>query len=114
MNQVAIDFEASPMVQARAVGQVAAELAQQRAERKDPDFTERAKAHILEQLRLRGEASGETLTDSCKAAGIAPANDRAFGSVYSSLARAGEISCVGFCLRAKGHGTAGGRVWRIA
>lgn len=37
--------------------------------------------------------------------------DRAFGQLFRVLARRGDIRCVGYCERRKGHGTAGGRVW---
>jgi len=114
MQQCPIDFDTPPITQARAVGQAAAELAQQRAERKEPGFSERAAKHILFSLGHLREASGEALTDLCKRDGITPPDDRAFGSVYAQLVRKGLIRCVGFVSRAKGHGTAGGRVWRLA
>jgi hypothetical protein len=113
MQQYSLDFTPPPLAQARAVGQVAGELAERRASRAVSDFSERAKAHILEQLGTLSEASGERLTDGCKAAGIKPPDDRAFGPVYGALVRENLIRCIGFVPRAKGHGTAGGRVWRL-
>jgi hypothetical protein len=116
MTQLAINFEPPPLAQARAVGQVASELAQDRAERKQPDFSERAKAHILAELERLGTASGEYLTDSCTLAGIVGAGDgRAFGGVFGGLARAGRIKCLRADLpRARGHGTSGGKLWGLA
>lgn len=113
-EQYPIDFDTPSAEQARAVGQVAAESAQQRADRREPGFSERAAKHILFSLGHLREASGEALTDLCKRDGIKPPDDRAFGGVYARLAREGRIRCVGFVSRAKGHGTAGGRVWRLA
>jgi hypothetical protein len=113
MQQYSLDLTTPPAAQARAVGQAAADLAQQRAERADPTFSERAAKHILYCLAQLREASGEVLTDLCKRDGITPADDRAFGAVYAQLVRKGLIRCVGFVPRAKGHGTAGGRVWRL-
>lgn len=108
MNQLTLDF-----TQARATGRAAGDRAQARAERSDPSFSDRAKAYILACLADGAEISGEALTNACKAAGIVPPDDRAFGPVYASLAKTGQIRCVRFCLRAKGNGTAGGRVWRV-
>lgn len=114
MQQQSLDFTAPPIVQARSVGQAAAEKAQARAERSDPTFSERAAKHILYSLGHLKEASGEALTDLCKRDGITAPDDRAFGAVYAQLVRKGQIRCVGFVPRAKGHGTSGGRVWRLA
>lgn len=112
--QYPFDFDTPPAEQARAVGQVAADNAEQRAEHREPGFSERAAKHILFSLSHLIEASGEALTDLCKRDGITPPDDRAFGGVYARLVREGRIRCVGFVSRAKGHGTAGGRVWRLA
>lgn len=100
--------------QARELGESGMLMAQQRAERQEPGFTERAKAFVLQYLRLHGDCSGEDITDACKAAGITPEEDRAFGPVYSSLSRNKQIEFAGYCDRRKGHGTAGGRIWRLA
>ena len=102
------------MKQARALGEAGMLMAQEHAERGNPGFSERARAFVLQYLRLHGASSGEDITDACKAAGIAPEEDRAFGPIYSSLSRSGQIECTGFCERRKGHGTAGGRIWRLA
>ena len=99
--------------QSRAAGQDAAGRAEQHAALSMPTFSLRARTHVLTVLAGRGDASGEELTDSCKAAGVVPPDDRAFGSVYAWLARTGQIRCVGMVSRAKGHGTSGGRVWRL-
>ena len=112
--QYQIDFDTPPVAQARAVGQVAGEMAQGRAERREPGFSERAKAHILVVLRERGPTSGETLTEACAAEGIKAPDMRAFGPIFAALVRQGRIRCVGYCLRKKGRGTAGGRIWRLA
>lgn len=87
------------------------------AENVGETFLAAAKDFVLRYLegRTGHEAPGEEITDACKSAGIVPArDDRAFGPVYQSLARAGRIKRMGYCLRKKGHGTAGGIIWRLS
>lgn len=118
MNQLSIDFDAAPMArsmpQARAEGAMAGDLAADRAERQEAGFSERAADFVLSYLRNHGISSGELVTDAAKLAGIRPPDDRAFGPVYAGLARKGLIFCGGYCMRRKGRGTAGGRLWRLA
>ncbi len=97
-----------------AAGQHGMAISLESAEKADPQFRAKAEAAILAHLRTVGQCSGEVLTDVAKAHGARPKDDRAFGSVYQSLARRGLIRCVGFCVRTKGHATAGGRIWAAA
>lgn len=83
------------------------------AENAGEDFIFKARQFVLTKLR-EGEASGEQLTEACKAAGIKPHNDKAFGAVYGGLSRDKLIVRSGFCARTKGHGTGGGSIWRLA
>ncbi len=79
-----------------------------------PCFLSQALRFVPDYLRKRGEASGEEITDACKAAGIVPENtDRAFGVVYKTLLKDKLIFRAGFCMRKKGRGTAGGSVYRV-
>lgn len=113
--QAEFDFTAPPPLSvARAMGAAGAMLAAERADRTDPTFTERARAFIVQYLQDHGTTSGEVITDAAKQAGLQPPDDRAFGVAYAGLARRGVIECAGFCLRRKGRGTAGGRLWRLA
>ncbi len=48
-----------------------------------------------------------------KLAGLVPHDDRAFGQVYAGLSREKLIVKCGCCDRIKGHGTAGGVIWRV-
>lgn len=113
MNQASIDMGSVPTLQmAQALGQEGMELAAARAERADPGFRHKAQAFVLTYLRKHGKTKGEALVNECKKAGMVPHDDRAFGAVFSGLSRAGLIACAGFCLRTKGHATAGGRVWK--
>lgn len=98
---------------ARDRGETMSALACANANNACPDFAARAAKHILAYLEENGESSGEDITDSCKKAGIVPHDDRAFGAVYASLSRHKLIKPAGFCLRRKGHGTAGGRIWGL-
>jgi len=78
-------------------------------------FVARAVAFVEAYLAERPHASAEVMTDACKAAGIKPPHDdRAFGPVYHRLAKAGKIVKCGEVRRTRGHGTAGGNLWRLA
>jgi hypothetical protein len=99
---------------ARKAGDVAGNRAADRTERADGGFRESAQAFVLGYLAQHGVSSGELITDAAKLAGIRPPDDRAFGPVYGTLSRSGKIVAAGFCARVKGHGTAGGRLWRLA
>ncbi len=76
-------------------------------------FRARARAFALDFLRVHGPKSGEDITDACKAAGIIPHTDKAFGCIYGALSRQGLIERAGFCERKKGNGTCGGIVWKL-
>lgn len=78
-----------------------------------PSFSEQARACVVRYLTTYGPTAGERLTAACKAAGLVPHDDRAFGPVYFTLARRGVIEKVGDVRRARGHGTAGGTVWAL-
>lgn len=108
MNQLTLSFD-----RAREAGESAAQACINKAQRKDPEFADKARAAILAHLRVVGKASGEVLTDIARAHGAIPHDDRAMGPVFASLARRGLIRTVGFCARTKGHGTAGGRIWGL-
>lgn len=108
MSQLAINFDA-----AREAGEQAATACTEKALRADPDFTAKASSAILAHLSVVKEASGEVLTDIAIAHGARPHDQRAFGGVFASLSRKNLIRTVGFCMRSKGHGTAGGRIWAI-
>lgn len=117
MNQLALIFDPAPPrnhAAARKAGERAGNLAADKAEREANGFRERATAFVLGYLQQHGVSSGELITDAAKLAGIKPPDDRAFGPVYATLARKGRIVAAGFCMRRKGNGTAGGRLWRLA
>lgn len=107
-HQLSIDFDA-----ARAAGETAANACENKARRIDPEFSEKAERAILAHLQAVGQASGEDLTLIAKAHGAVPHDDRAMGPVFQRLSRRGLIRTVGFCMRSKGHGTAGGRIWGL-
>lgn len=97
----------------RKAGEIAGNRCADKAAQLDPDFRQKAAAVILDHLRIVGECSGEELTDLAIAKGVKPHDARAFGPVFAALNREGKIRSAGFCLRKKGHGTAGGRVWAL-
>lgn len=83
------------------------------AEARRRQFVELAAGFVLAYLEMHGPTSGEVITNACKAAGIVPHDDRAFGPVYMGLVRAAKIHKVGTCRREKGHGSAGANVWAL-
>ena len=76
-------------------------------------FRDRASAFVVAYLHEHGATPGETITDAAIVAGIVPHDARAFGPVYMTLARRRVIERAGYCARRKGHGTAGGSVWKL-
>ena len=76
-------------------------------------FVEAACAIVLEHLTRNGPTTAEALTNECKRRGAVPHDDRAFGPVYLRLMRRGQIEPCGTAIRTKGHGTAGGRIWKL-
>lgn len=110
MNQLSI-FD---MPAARAAGVMASEQCAAKAERTTSFSTHLAREWVLKHLDAHGPTSGENLVDRMKAAGHVPHDDRAFGSVFQSLARERRIEKAGYVERRKGHSTGGGLLWRIA
>ena len=101
-----------PASPARARGEELANACTAKAERAGFD-AEGVRRFVLGYLARHGKASGEAIVDACKAVGLRPGEDRAFGSIFATLSRKGLIRCAGYCERQKGHGTAGGRLWEL-
>lgn len=96
---------------ARTAGEKAAAACIEKAETVSKFDRDDAGAFILATLRRNGDTPGEILTDLARKAGHIPHDDRAFGAVFMTLSKRGLIKCTGFCVRRKGHATAGGRIW---
>jgi hypothetical protein len=96
----------------RQAGAVAAQACADKAERETGFDSEKAGEFVLDFLRKQGETPGESLVNQAVAAGHRPHDHRAFGAVFQRLVRRGLIACAGFTTRSKGHGTAGGRIWK--
>lgn len=109
-HQTTLDVRPPDLATARAVGEVASQLATDRAERDGPGFVVRAEAAVLARLAT-GPASAEDLTDHARAQGVEFKDGRAMGSVYASMQRRGLIRIVAECKRRRGHGTSGGHIW---
>ncbi len=77
-----------------------------------PLFLTQAQEFALRYLKEHGAASGEDITDACKAAGIVPTSDKWFGQVYQGLSKAGRIKVDGVAPRRRGHGSPG-YVWTL-
>lgn len=108
MSQLIIDFDT-----VRAAGEAAGQRCLAKAEAASAGFAQAAEAAILRHLRVVRRAPGEDLTSIAKASGAVPHDDRAFGPVFGSMSRRKLIRTAGFCMRSKGHGTAGGRIWEL-
>lgn len=108
----------APSRQARArvtaLRDEALEAVETAAERRRRMFAADAGAFVVRYLQVHGPTAAEVLTRQCRAAGLVPHDDRAFGPVYMRLARAKVIAKVGAVRRERGHGTAGGNIWAIA
>lgn len=77
--------------------------------------TDAAKTFVL-RLLAEGPSWAEDIVDAAVATGRADliAHDgRAWGSVFSGLARVHRIRCVELGMRRKGNGTAGARRWSL-
>jgi hypothetical protein len=103
--QLGLDFGRAERARDEALGRVERVVSS--------DFLARAANHVLETLVLRGPSSGEVLVSLCEHAGIRSTDSRHFGSVLRRLSGRGLIACTGYCERAKGHRTAGGRIWSV-
>jgi hypothetical protein len=106
------DHELGPLF-AAAAGRAAAAACTAKAEQVTAFDAARARAAVLELLADGQARSGEAIVDHCQRLGLVPHDARAFGAVFQKLKRAGQIEEAGFVARAKGHGTAGGRLWQI-
>ena len=111
MEQTCMDLRPPDLPTARAVGQVAQQLATANAERDTVDFRARAEAAILAKLTT-GPASGEDVTDYVQQQ-VGFKDGRRLGSLYCSMRKRGQIRIVGACDRRKGHGTGGGKVYAL-
>ena len=109
MNQLSIDFES-----ARAIGEYLGEKCADKAERVADFDRDGAGRFILGWLVRHGPQSGEVLTQAAIEHGFRCHDARSYGPVYAKLVKRGLIRCVGYCARARGHGTSGGRVWAVA
>lgn len=109
-DQAVLDLRPSDLMTARTVGERAAHLATERAERECSNFSAKAEAAILKRLD-EGPASGEDLTDYVRDQGVQFKDGRALGSVFANLLRRNAIRVIGECRRKRGHGTRGGSVY---
>lgn len=98
-----------------AAGQHGMQVSMEAATRRDPEFAAKAEALFVHHLAASRDHSawGEDLVDVARAHGVVPQDDRAFGSVFQSMARRQIIVCVEYGIRRKGRGTAGARRWRL-
>lgn len=102
-----------PFLSPREQGLVAAAQCEAKAERVAEFDAEGARRFVLGYLARHGHQPGEAIVNAAREYGHRPHDDRAFGSVFAVLAKRNQIRVVGSCERAKGHGTAGGRLWGL-
>jgi hypothetical protein len=110
---VGINYKQGELFEALRLRDDGMEEVLENSERSIPDFKDRATTFVLSYLNRQIRAPGEEITNACKAAGIIPHDDRAFGPIYYSLAKQGLIFKTGTCLRLRGHGTTGGNIWEL-
>jgi hypothetical protein len=104
----------APERRTRTVNQTRDAILERMVRRARATFIDQAESFVLSYLDgHQSGASGEVITAACKAAGIAPHDDRAFGPVYMRLAKRGAIQKVGTARRERGNGTSGGNVWAL-
>ena len=94
----------------REIGEQQAQQCSAAAERKGWS-KEDATAFVLAYLATHGATLGETVVAAAMVEHTAH-KAKAYGVVFSGLARAGKIRCVGFAPRANGRG-APGPVWEL-
>lgn len=98
---------------ARQIGLEAEEACKRKAERTTDFDSEAAQEAALEYLAIHGPTRGEVIVNALKRQGHSGHDDRCFGSVFSALSKRELIRCVGYAEREKGHGTSGGRIWKL-
>ena len=109
-KQLTIDFTPD-LDQAHILGREGMEIVEENA---GETFGVQARACIPAILKATGrDMTGEDIVDVCKAVGIQPHDDRAFGPVFKALAGDGVILNTGYTTRRKGHGANGTVIWKL-
>lgn len=100
---------------ARDAGERGMRRAESRARRElGAAFTARLAAYFYALLVARGPMSGEDLSDAGRDAGLLTGDGRSAGAAFKRLLRIGAELVPGVDVpRRKGHGSAGGRMYRI-
>lgn len=99
-------FDAAPdLPSALAAGEEAAAACEEKATGLGWDAAA-AERWVLDYLSRHGPTPGEDVVTECAKVHL-PHDLRAFGRVFSRLARAGKIRGVGFARRKRGHGSPG-------
>lgn len=104
-----------PLLNARAIGEAAAEACVEKAERVVGFDADGAGKFIVGWITRYGPTSGESLVRAATEHGFRPHDGRAFGSVFKKLLAAEKIKVLRSDLpRERGHGTSGGRLYGVA
>lgn len=96
---------------ARQNGEQMSLLCEEKAVRSANFDSHGAARFVYRWLQQQGPCSGEVLVNLAIENGFRPHDARAFGGVFARLSRSQMIRCIGTLERAKGHGTAGARLW---
>ena len=107
--------EAELMERVTSEGDLGMRRAERRAERETaPGFSDRLAAYFYAVLLSRGPQTGEQLTDAACEAGLVPGDARCCGRAFQVLLTIGAEIVPGVVVpRRRGHGTAGGRLYRV-
>ena len=100
----------------RAAGDLGMRRAERRAEREtSPGFSDRLASYFYAVRVARAPQTGEQLTDAAREAGLVPGDARCCGRAFQVLLTIGADIVPGVDVpRRRGHGTAGGRLYRVA
>lgn len=98
---------------ARKLGEEAGQRCADKAESNLPEFRARAFAFLKDYARQHREFTGEACTLAMRAAGITAHDDRATGPVYARAIREGVVHIAGMVRRVRGHGSVGGKLYRV-
>ena len=118
MNQLALPLLERVLIhEAREQGRAAAEACADKAERTTAFDTDKARTFVMGHLAAHGPSWGEDIVDAAKSSSrndLQAHDGRAWGSVFSTLARQNKIRCLrADGIRRHGNGCSGAKLWAL-
>ena len=103
-----------PLLNARAIGEAAADACVEKAERVAGFEPDGAGKFIVSWIVRYGPTSGEALVRAAKEHGYRGHDDRCYGQVFQRLLKNNQIRVLRSDLpRERGHGTSGGKLYGV-